>query len=66
MTARVLNGEPCKQNNRLEAEAREACDLLVGELLTDTAWAAMRARLLAFAATLRSWETANANGAPTR
>ena len=62
----ILSLAGCNRARGLEAAARKACDSLVGAPLTDQEWAAMRARLLAFFATLRRWERADDSPAETR
>jgi hypothetical protein len=44
--------------NQLEAAARAAMELRAKRTLTDTEWAAMRAKIMEFAAILRGWEHA--------
>ena len=45
-----------RSRGQLEAAARAAIELRADRVLTDTEWAATRARLLEFAGMLRGWD----------
>jgi len=45
-----------RSRGQLEAAARAAIELRADRVLTDTEWAATRARLLEFAVVLRGWD----------